>query len=66
MELKREAFKYAEKYYKDNQKKHNINDEMILMIVQQRMEEAGYGYMWKLLEEKKYKEYEVSMQLIPE
>ena len=66
MELKREAFKYAEKYYKDNQKKRNINDEMILMIVQQRMEEAGYGYMWKLLEEKKYKEYEASMQLIPE
>ena len=66
MELKREAFKYAEKYYKDNHKKHNINDEMILMIVQQRMEEAGYGYMWKLLEEKKYKEYEASMQLIPE
>lgn len=66
MELKREAFKLAEKYYKANQKKHNINDEMILMIVQQRMEEAGYGYMWKLLEEKKYKEYEASMQLIPE
>ena len=66
MELKREAFKYAEKYYTDNQKKHNINDEMILMIVQQRMEEAGYGYMWKLLEEKKYKEYEASMQFIPE
>ena len=66
MELKRQAFKYAEKYYKDNQKKYNINDEMILMIVQQRMEEAGYGYMWKLLEEKKYKEYEASMQLIPE
>lgn len=66
MELKREAFKYAEKYYKDNQKKYNINDEMILMIVQQRMEEAGYGYMWKLLEEKKYKEYETSMQFIPE
>ena len=40
--------------------------EMILMIVQQRMEEAGYGYMWKLLEEKKYKEYETSMQFIPE
>lgn len=64
--LTREAFRLAEKMYKEYKKKKKKDDAWLFAIIQQRMIEQGYGIMWECLERGDYKEYEQRMLLVPE